>query len=292
MRERFPGINPVIAGWKGQEITDFQEDLLARAGAHISEKWFYTHIKSSGKNLPRIDMLNILSRYAGYANWDDFLFRTGPAIIPAPVSRGSSRYFIIVPAAALVTLSGFILLFFLFNTRDYQFQFMDAGTREPILDSPITITFLLKGESPMVRQVDTNGTISFRTDQSSVRLVVQSPYYLTDTITRIVRKLDRREMVFLQPNDYALMIHFLSTHKWDDWEKRRGQLRNILDEEALICQESPDRERRGIALFSREEFIDRITMPGGSLKNMEITETRMKNGKIAILRFRIREGQP
>ena len=46
MQQSFPGINPSISEWKGQEIVDFQEELLHKVNAHISEKWFYTHIKA------------------------------------------------------------------------------------------------------------------------------------------------------------------------------------------------------------------------------------------------------
>ena len=75
MKQSYPGINPNMADWKGQEITDFQEELLQKVNAHISEKWFYNHIKSKNESLPRIDILNLLSKYVGYANWDDFVFQ-------------------------------------------------------------------------------------------------------------------------------------------------------------------------------------------------------------------------
>ena len=43
------------------------------AKGNISEKSFYTYFKTSPTaKLPRIDMLNILSIYAGYSSWYDF----------------------------------------------------------------------------------------------------------------------------------------------------------------------------------------------------------------------------
>ena len=60
-----------IKKWKGQEIIYLQDDLSDKVNGRISEKWFYTHIKSDSGKLPRIDMLNILSEYAGYQNWSD-----------------------------------------------------------------------------------------------------------------------------------------------------------------------------------------------------------------------------
>jgi len=77
MKQSYPAISEDIADWKGQEITDLQEDLRIRVNGQVSEKWFYSHFKNSGNTLPRIDVLNLLSRYAGYSNWEEFKFRNG-----------------------------------------------------------------------------------------------------------------------------------------------------------------------------------------------------------------------
>ena len=62
-----------ISRWKGIDIIYFQEDLRKIAKGNISEKSFYTYFKNSPvTKLPRIDMLNILSIYAGYISWYDF----------------------------------------------------------------------------------------------------------------------------------------------------------------------------------------------------------------------------
>ncbi|MGO4708378.1 hypothetical protein AB4Y90_04515 [Chryseobacterium sp. 2TAF14] len=62
-----------ISKWKGIDIIYFQEDLRKKAKGNISEKSFYTYFKSSPVlKLPRIDMLNLLSIYAGYDSWYDF----------------------------------------------------------------------------------------------------------------------------------------------------------------------------------------------------------------------------
>ncbi|WP_144283687.1 hypothetical protein [Chryseobacterium echinoideorum] len=62
-----------ISKWKGIDIIYFQEDLRKKAKGNISEKSFYTYFKSSPVNkLPRIDMLNLLSIYAGYSSWYEF----------------------------------------------------------------------------------------------------------------------------------------------------------------------------------------------------------------------------
>ncbi|SHK06913.1 hypothetical protein [Epilithonimonas mollis] len=62
-----------ISKWKGIDIIYFQEDLRQKAKGNISEKTFYTYFKNnSQEKTPRIDMLNLLSVYAGYSSWFDF----------------------------------------------------------------------------------------------------------------------------------------------------------------------------------------------------------------------------
>lgn len=62
-----------ISKWKGIDIIYFQEDLRKKAKGNISEKSFYTYFKNSPvTKLPRIDMLTILSIYAGYTSWFEF----------------------------------------------------------------------------------------------------------------------------------------------------------------------------------------------------------------------------
>ena len=49
-KEAYPYCNKPINEWKGQEITNFQEELQQKVSDSISEKWFYTHIKPQINN--------------------------------------------------------------------------------------------------------------------------------------------------------------------------------------------------------------------------------------------------
>jgi hypothetical protein len=289
MQQSYPGINPSVTDWKGQEITDFQEDLRIRVNAQISEKWFYTHMKSSHATLPRIDMLNFLSKYTGYANWDDFIFKNKAEVPVLTGSKNPNRYFILIPLFALVIICVIFGLFKLFNTREYRFTFIDADTREPITSNKTQIILLPEGESPVHYMAESDGCFLLKTDKSKIKMVVRSPYYQTDTIVRIVKKLDLEEIVMLKPDDYSLMIHYFSMMKVDDWQKRRDRLNAMIDDGAMIYQVFNGREVTGMALYNKHEFIDKLTMPVGSLKNIEILDSQIKDGKIMILRFRINE---
>jgi hypothetical protein len=238
-------------------------------------------------------MLNLLSRYAGYANWDDFVFKNSvvSSIDPQVIStkKSANRFFLIVPLIGLVIVALLFGMFKIFNTREYRFSFYDADTREPITNSQIEVTLLLEGETPVHNLTGADGCFSLKTDKSLIRMVVKAPYYRTDTIKRIVRKLNRNEMVMLHADDYSLMIHYFSMMKVDDWAKRRSRLEVMINDGAMICQVVNDKEATGMELYNKKEFIDKMTMPTGSLKNIEILSSQMRENKIMVLRFRINE---
>ena len=288
MQQSYPGVNPSLSEWKGQEITDFQEELLKKVNANISEKWFYTHMKSTHTSLPRIDMLNFLSKYAGYANWDDFVFRNRKLLPAVAYRKSGNRYFIIIPALLLAVICILFLLFKLFDTQEYKFCFYDADTREPILNCKIEVRLLLENESPVTCYSRPDGCFFLKTDKSRIRMVVSGSYYKTDTIVRVLKKLEHNEIISLHANDYALMIHFISQMNVTDWEKRRSRLESMIDDGAMICQVFNDKTATGMELYNKQEFIDKLTMPSGSLKNIEILDTKFREDKIAVLKFRVK----
>jgi hypothetical protein len=288
MQQSFPGINPSIAEWKGQEIIDFQEELLLKVNAHISEKWFYNHVKSENQTLPRIDILNLLSKYTGYSNWDDFKFKNTNLAFTAGTQKNVNRYFIYIPVLVLLILSILFILFKMISTRDYKFRFYDADSTDPITNNIIEVNVLLDGESPVSYLCRSDGSFILKTDKTHVRFVVESPYYQTDTIIRILDKFNRDEMVKLRPDNYALMIQYFSSMNVKDWQKRRSQLNLMIADSAMIYQVF-DKEAIGVELFNKSEFINKLTLPSTGLKNIEILDTKYQDDKISLIRFRQKE---
>lgn len=285
MQQSFPGISPSISDWKGQDIVNFQEELLLKVNAHISEKWFYTHMKSSRASLPRIDVLNLLSKYVGYADWNDFVFKNNGKKA-APQIRTGNRYFVLVPLLVLGTMFILFLFFKMVNTREYTFCFYDMDTREPITNSKIVVNMIMENESPVNHLCDTNGCFQLKTDRSFIQFVVNSPYYQPDTIRRTVKKFNRKETIGLRSNDYALMIRYFSEMNVKDWQKRRSSLDEMFDDGAMIYQVYNDKRATGMELFTKWEFIDKMTMPAQSLRNIEILDTKYTGDRIVVMRFR------
>ena len=182
MMQSYPGIEPDISDWKGQTITDFQEDLRLRVNGQLSEKWFYTHMKGEGESLPRIDVLNMLSQYAGYINWHDSRHKKMSIL---PEVKGTHKPLSILVKIPFLLISVMTLLFIIIkiiNTQNYRFTFIDTDTGEPVTDKNLRVEMLMGNESPINLLSDEKGIINVRTNKSQVRMVVKAPYYLTDTI--------------------------------------------------------------------------------------------------------------
>ncbi len=285
MKQAYPGISDNIEDWKGQEIIDFQEELRIRVKEHISEKWFYLHMKSEKEKLPRIDILNLLSRFAGYIDWNDFMYQHQGEVRGKTHPDHSDRLFYLVPFL-LVVIFGIIFLIIKLGTyREYQFCFINQLTKKPVTDSQIDIVLLWKNESPEYSSCDSNGCFSIRTNKSRIRFVVKAPYYRMDTVSRSLSRAKRNETISLRTNDYAMMIHYLSNSSVVDWEARRAQLDNIFSDNVMIYQVLMD-QNLGMEVYNKWEFINKITMPSKGLENLEIIEMTFSGKQISALWFR------
>jgi hypothetical protein len=287
MIQSYPGTDPDISTWKGQEIIEFQEELKKKVKGQLSEKWFYTHMKASNPKLPRIDVLNLLSRYSGNIDWQDFRHKNISQITIAGKSLKPLNILIRIPLLFIAVMTVILIILKLINTQNYKFAFIDSDTGEPIIRNDIKAALLMEDESPTNYLSDENGSIIIRTNKSRVNFVVKAPYYITDTVKKILRKFRNNEIISLRPDYYALMISYFSQSDVSSWEKRREQLERILSEEAIIYQFPDKNAGNSMALFNKQEFIDKITMPSSGLRQIEILDCRYIDGKIAILRFRI-----
>jgi len=288
MQQSFPGISSSISDWKGQDIVNFQEELLLRVNAHISEKWFYTHMKAENGTFPRIDVLNLLSKYVGYADWNDFVYKNSGKRLAPPIQTGN-KYFIIVPVLVISVMGLFLLINNMISTREYTFCFYDTNTKEPITNTRIEVQLIIENESPVNYLCGPNGCFTMKTDQSFIKMVVNSPYYRNDTIKRTLKKFNPEETIGLKANEYALMLKYFSERKVEDWQQRRFRLDEMFDESAMICQVMDAKSLTGMEIYTKWEFIDKLTMPSRSLMNIEILNTNYIGDKIAVLHFRTSE---
>lgn len=277
-----------IREWKGNTITDFQEDLRSKTKGSISEKWFYTYIKNDAKKLPRVDMLNLLSEYVGYENWNDFVQKqkeTEDEIeVKAEVEKTvkPSRKFIWLLVLFPIMALTFYSLYPKENT--FSFCFVDADQRASIRNIPLDIMVLRKEESPLYFKTDSLGCFSYTTPEKELKFVVKSPYHKTDTIVRHINS-NHHKTVQLQTDDYALMLLYYANGNKKDWKKRRDQLQELIADNAQIYRAFQN--NIGIEMYTKKEFINLLTIPTSSLKKMKILDKTYANEKIVKLKFMI-----
>src|ERR1051325_3104646 len=289
--------------WSGKVLEGFQQDLLEKVKSSISTKWFYTHIKGNNEEkLPRIDVLNLLSAYAGYRNWDEFLAKKketepveikseegqegtgeekkGTDLVQGPFVEKNSpvqtentrnkkvRMFLVM---SLLLLIAFASLMFIYRKNStYHFCFVDADLGSPVKDQKIEVMLMRDTESPLSLKCDSTGCLSFEHEPGKVSFIVHAEYYLPDTVTRTLGNMTE-ENIPLKADDYALMIHIFSGSKVEDYEKRRNQLDKMFTDDAQIFQVYPGDER-GMEMYNKEEFINKLTMPISSLKDIEVIQ--------------------
>jgi hypothetical protein len=283
MQQSYPGIPDSISDWKGQNIIDFQADLRFKQNEHISEKWFYTHMKSTNSKLPRIDILNFLSKYVAYKNWDEFKLKNGNVAVEIPTDN-SNRVFYLVPLIMLVIVVMFYLIFKSLYTQEYTFCFYDNDTKEPIVNSIIEIGVLSDNESTVNYLCNKDGCFTIKTSKRILKFAVETPCYHPDTIVRTLNKFNRTENVKLKIDDYAIMIQYFSNSNVKDWLKRRENLNDMFSDSAKIFQVLEG--TIGMEIYNKWEFINKLTLPANSLHNIEILDTKYGDKKITHLRFK------
>ncbi len=270
-----------IDAWKGETITDFQEDLFRKVKAKVSEKWFYSYFKNTPEKLPRIDMLNLLSMYVGFKNWTDF--KDSQKNIPNTSSKSKSKIFIYISAVIAVVFA------FIINSKsadnEFHFCFVDSIKNESISNISLDIKILQEKESPLYFKTDSLGCFTYITKENNVRFVVQSPYHKTDTIIRTLESKDN-QTVKLTTDDYALMLSYYTNGNVKDWNQHKENLQQLIADNAQIYQLFD--QSMGVELFSKDDFIRLLIIPTTSLKRIKILDKTLEDGKIVKLKFIIK----
>lgn len=283
MKKTYPGIPDSISDWKGQNIIDFQSDLKFNQKEHLSEKWFYMHMKTENSKLPRIDILNFLSSYVGSQNWEDFKhFHSEKRRVST--NNKSNHSFYLLPLILVVILTILYFSYKSFYAQEYTFCFYDSVSKQPISNNIVEVTLLEKNESDRNYLCDADGCFKLKTNKSKLKLVVETPYYKSDTIVRSLNSFNRSENIKLQIDDYAIMIHYFSNSNVQDWLKRRDDLNEMFSENAKIFQIYEG--TIGMEIYNEWEFIDKLTLPTSSLRDIEILDTKYSGEEITHMRFK------
>ena len=266
-----------ITDWKGEDIVIFQEALLDQVKGQISSKWFYTHMKSTGKSLPRIDVLNMLSQFVDYDNWADFLSKQS---IEKPIKikpQKSKLLFLLFPLLIAILVPLLIQ-----KEEVYTISVIDFDTNKAPENS-VEFEHLIEGETAKRVFTDSLGKLILPVSEKLNQLVIKSPYYKEDTLRRTIKE-EGGEIFKIKTDDYSLMVHYFSKSKVKDWKRRRRMLANIFHDEAVIHEVY--KGSFGLEQYNKTEFINKLTLPLSSLKSLEVLSTERKEGKIIKMRVR------
>jgi hypothetical protein len=289
------GIPEKISEWNGKAIEGFQQDLQQEVKSAISVRWFYNHIKADNEEkIPRTDVLDMLCSYVGYAGWAEYvsnkkgegLVNTVPTEIKTEVieeKKTSSKVMVVLASLIVLVALGWIV-FKKPDDKRYSFCFTDSDTGTPIVKSKIAVTLMKDNESPKVIPCDSAGCLVLNSLPGKVKFIVDAQYYRPDTIVRMLPEQPSSETIMLKPDDYALMINLFSKSNVEDWDKRRQQMETMFADDAMIFQVDPV-DRKEMDIYNKEEFINKLTMPLSSLKNIEVIQTWYKGKQISALRF-------
>lgn len=266
-----------LSDWKGDDIIQFQEDLFHKVNAKVSEKWFYTYFKNEPTKLPRIDMLNLLSNYVGFDNWNSFKNQHQKVRV---IKKGSLIKFASVIVLVVIVVS----IFQLYRKNTFHFCFIDQYKGESITNIALDIKIINTHESPIYLKSDSLGCFTYTARSDKIMFVVQSPFHKTDTIMRYIGSYQNKE-VQLTMDDYALMLNYYSNGNIKDWKKRKLQLEELIADDALIYQ--LHKSSLGIELYRKAEFIRKLTIPTQNLKRIKILEKQFEDEKIVKLKFMV-----
>jgi len=258
--------------WSGSDIQTFQIDLEQTCKSTVSEKWVYSHFKKESEKLPRVDVLNLLSSYCGYKNWDDFKYQNSAEDSQEVGQRKGSRllWLAALPVVFAVAIWGF------WPKQKHVIILEDAYTHGII--NPQKLKVVLGNNKAQIKA----GGITLN-KLGSDTILADGAYYKPKKIWLGAEPENDTIVIEMLPDDYALMLNYFSRSTLDDWEKRRAQLDKAIHDDAQIFQIHAEFD--GLEMLNKDEFIDRLILPVNSLKNLEIQNIIYKDGQIHRLRF-------
>lgn len=283
-QKHYPYYQRTIHNFGNSEIAQLLDLVEKECNERVSEKWVYTHLKPKvNEKLPRKDMLAIFSRWLGYQDWDAYKYENKDPILNDDKNEGSNikkntRLMWHIGAGVIAVIMA-IGIGFSAQNNEATICLKDKYTQKHISAERISLYVLQNSIKEKLITKDRCFYISSK--HEDVQLIAESPYYKTDTLyvnfERTVYEYD------LQPDDYAMMLRAYMNADVDDWNRRKEQLNNIIDNDAIIQEIMFD--DIGVEFLNKQDFINKITTPSKLVKKMEIVEIEYKAEKIISIKY-------
>ena len=172
--------------------------------------------------------------------------------------------------------------------KKYTYAFTDAD-RNSSIKGELDVKIIRDNESPILFKVKPNSPFVYETKSKKLKMIISSPFYRTDTVTRDLIAAPESENIELKPNDYAIQLFYYSK-SIQDFKKKTEQLNRLISDKALIYQ-VVDSDIYGIETMDKQKYISLVTLPTTSLENLEVIDSQMENGKIVMIKFRITDNE-
>lgn len=172
--------------------------------------------------------------------------------------------------------------------KKYTYAFTDAD-RNSSIKGELDVKIIRDNESPILFKVKPNSPFVYETKSKKLKMVISSPFYKTDIVTRDLTNAPESENIELKPNDYAIQLFYYSK-SIKDFKKKTYQLNRLISDKALIYQ-VVDSDIYGIETLDKQKYISLVTLPTTSLENLEVIDSQMENGKIVMIKFKITEDE-
>lgn len=168
--------------------------------------------------------------------------------------------------------------------KKYTYAFTDAD-RNSSIRGELDVKIIRDNESPILIKIKPNSPFVYETKSKKLKMVISSPFYRTDTVSRDLTTAPDSENIELKPNDYAIQLYYYSK-SIIDFKKKTSELNRLISDNALIYQ-VVDSDIYGIETLDKQKYISLVTLPTTSLEKLEVIDSQMKNGKIVMIRFKI-----
>ncbi|MDR2205395.1 MAG: hypothetical protein LBE36_04490 [Flavobacteriaceae bacterium] len=277
-RKHYPYFKGDWSGFGSKDIQNLTDLISENQKENVSEKWIYTHLKpETNDKLPRKDMLDIFSKFAGYSGWSEFHhLKTDSEKTLIRKSKKKSVAIWVIPII-IISLALMIIIRKKPEIAEKEISIKNSYTGKEIPKNEIKIYEINKDEKKEISAV--NSKIALEKD--SVKIAVESPFYETQTVK--ISEENPAE-ILLKPKDNAMMLKAFLSAEIKDWQTRKQQLETILSEntEVLLMLKN----NLGTEYFNKEDFIKQILIPTERTKTWNIVELKSdESNKINFIRI-------
>lgn len=258
--------------FSSKDIRQLIELVEIQLKERVSEKWIYTHLKpKANEKLPRKDMLDIFSRFVGYSEWDEFVFKNQLEKKSKNWNKSNHKNWSKIGFLLLFILPfvSYAIYHFTKNEKPKSIEIKNEFTKEPVKPEEFEIYKVKDDKKIPIEVVDSKIEI----EDSDEKIIIESPYFEKKEV-----ELDeKKEEILLKPEDYAMVLKNYMLADLKDWEDRKAKLEKILsdDLEVIVLL----KENLGAEYWNKKEFAGKLIIPTNEIKKMKILQLETNENK-------------